>query len=146
MTNNQIPSFAAHSFIELVEHLFSRPEIRGKNIGFLSNRLCQDPLENFFGAQRQRGATCDNPSVSEFLTNTQALRVVNSFCSGPVRGNCRGVIQSGKTAEGSSVLQQLEVKIHHYLKEDLDVQELTELFIYHCNYVYCHLLCSSQGN
>ena len=52
--------------------------------------ICQDPLENFFGCQRQRGGTSDNPNVQEFLTNTGALRVVNSFCRGPATGNCRG--------------------------------------------------------
>ena len=32
----------------------------------------------------------DNPSVQEFVKNTQALRVINSFCKGPAKGNCRG--------------------------------------------------------
>ncbi|KAL5497084.1 hypothetical protein EMCRGX_G013484 [Ephydatia muelleri] len=57
---------------------------------FLSERLCQDPLEQFFGCQRQRGRTNDNPTVKEFCKNTQALRVVNSLCAGIVKGNCRG--------------------------------------------------------
>ena len=70
--------------------LFSMPEVKGKKLVFLSGNLCQDPLENFFGCQRQRGGTSDNPSVQEFYQNTQALRVVNSFCRAPVRGNCRG--------------------------------------------------------
>lgn len=62
---------------------------------FLSNRLCQDPLENFFGRQRQRGRVNENPCVKEFLKNTQALRVVNSTCS-TVRGNCRGATRKRK--------------------------------------------------
>lgn len=57
---------------------------------FLSQRICQDPLECFFGCQRQRGAVHNNPTVQEFLKNTQALRVVNSVARGPLRGNCRG--------------------------------------------------------
>lgn len=56
---------------------------------FLSQRICQDPLERFFGLQRQRGGVHENPNVVEFTTNTQALRVVNSFCRAPSRGNCR---------------------------------------------------------
>ena len=32
----------------------------------------------------------NNPSVHEFKKNTQTLRVINSFCKGPVSGNCRG--------------------------------------------------------
>ena len=54
---------------------------------FLSERLSQDPLQKLFGCQRQRGGTSENPNVSEFCKNTQALRVINSVCG---RGNCRG--------------------------------------------------------
>ena len=61
---------------------------------FFSQRLCQDPLEKFFGCQRQRGGTHENPNVQEFCKNSQALRVVNSFChdvvKGKRKGNCRG--------------------------------------------------------
>ena len=39
----------------------------------LSEHLSQDPLEKFFGCQRMRGGTHDNPSVQEFCKNTQAL-------------------------------------------------------------------------
>ena len=77
------------SFVGLVEFLFATPEIKDKRLAFLSNNICQDPLEQFFGCQRQRGGTSDNPNVKEFCQNTQALRVVDSFCRGPVRGNCR---------------------------------------------------------
>ena len=73
------------SFTELVPKLFS---ISGVKV-FLSEHLSQDPLEKFFGCQRQRGGTHDNPSVQEFCKNTQALRVINTFCRGPVKGNCR---------------------------------------------------------
>jgi hypothetical protein len=54
---------------------------------FLSNRLCQDPLENVFGQQRQRGRVNENPNSRDFLKNTQALRVVNGVCRN-VKGNC----------------------------------------------------------
>ena len=47
---------------------------------FLSQRLCQDPLERFFGLQRQRGSVHENPNVVEFSKNTQALRVIKSVC------------------------------------------------------------------
>ena len=57
---------------------------------FLSQRLCQDPIEMFFGCQRQRGGVHDNPNCLEFYKNTQALRVVNSFCRDVAKGNCRG--------------------------------------------------------
>ncbi|SMN01560.1 hypothetical protein SPONN_2631 [uncultured Candidatus Thioglobus sp.] len=73
------------SFMELVPLIFKMPGVRV----FLSEHLCQDPLEKFFGCQRQRGGAHDNPNVEQFCKNTQALRVINSFCKGPVRGNCQ---------------------------------------------------------
>ena len=45
--------------------------------------------EKFFGLQRQRGRVNENPSVNEFLKNSQALRVIQS-CASTVKGNCRG--------------------------------------------------------
>ena len=78
--------YIANSFIGLVRYLFKIPEIKI----FFSRTLCQDPLENFFGCQRQVGGTNDNPTVQDFQKNTQALHVVNSFCRPVVKGNCRG--------------------------------------------------------
>ena len=60
---------------------------------FLSERLSQDPLENFFGCQRQRGRTGENPNAHQFCKNTQALRVINSVCGNITKGNCRGTKQ-----------------------------------------------------
>ena len=74
----------------LVRYVFSLPEVKENQLALLSQHICQDPLENFFGCQRQRGGTSDNPSAQEYYRNAQALRVVNSFCRAPVRGNCRG--------------------------------------------------------
>ena len=81
---------SAKSFVGLVRYLFSLPEVKENQLAFLSQHICQDPLENFFGYQRQRGGTSDDPSAQEYYRNVQALCVVNSFCRGPVRGNCRG--------------------------------------------------------
>jgi hypothetical protein len=78
--------YVVYSFMELLEYVFTIP---GVSV-FLSNSICQDPLENFFGQQRQRGGVNENPCVADFLKNTQALRVINST-SVTVRGNCRGV-------------------------------------------------------
>ena len=41
---------AVKSFVELVRYIFTIPEVKM----FLSERLSQDPLKNFFGCQRQR--------------------------------------------------------------------------------------------
>ena len=71
--------------MDLVKHLFSVSGVSS----FLSNRLCQDPLEKFFGMQRQRGRANENPDGSTFIKNSQALRVVHGV-SGTIKGNCRG--------------------------------------------------------
>ena len=46
---------------------------------FLSERISQDPLEKYFGRQRQRGGVNENPTGQEFLKNNSALRMVNSI-------------------------------------------------------------------
>ena len=74
------------SFLELTKYIFTIPGVKF----FLSERLSQDPIENFFGCQRQRGRTSENPNVYDFCKNTQALRVINSVCGNFPRGNCRG--------------------------------------------------------
>ena len=55
----------------------------------LSEKLCQDPLESFFGKQRAAGGRNDNPTVHQFCHNTVSLRVQGSAALEPVRGNCR---------------------------------------------------------
>ena len=74
------------SFVDLVKYIFTIPGVKE----FLSERLSQDPLENFFGCQRQRGGTNKNPTAHEFCRNTTALHVVNSLCGNIKSGNCRG--------------------------------------------------------
>lgn len=73
------------SFIELAQILLTIPDAPP----FLSRRITQDPLEKFFGLQRQRGRVNENPNVQEFLKNSQALRVIQA-CSSSIKGNCRG--------------------------------------------------------
>ena len=62
--------------VYLVNYVFSVPGIKEKRIVLLSRNLCQDPLENYFGCQRQCGGTSDNPNALEYGKNTEALRVV----------------------------------------------------------------------
>ena len=80
---------ALKSFVELVRYLFSSPDVKV----FLSEKICQDPLEKFFGCQRQRGGANDNPTVQQFYSNSQALRTINGICH-DVRRNCRGLKRS----------------------------------------------------
>ena len=74
------------SFIELLRYILRIPGVKF----FLSERLSQDPLENFFGCQRQRCRTNENPNLHKLCKNTQALRVINSVCGTVSKGNCRG--------------------------------------------------------
>uniref|UniRef100_A0A1X7TM73 Transposable element P transposase-like RNase H C-terminal domain-containing protein n=1 Tax=Amphimedon queenslandica TaxID=400682 RepID=A0A1X7TM73_AMPQE len=78
---------SAYSLIDLVKFLFTIPSVNS----FLSERLSQDPLENYFGQQRQRGVN-ENPTCDEFLKNNQALRVVSSIKVKLTNGNTRGSI------------------------------------------------------
>lgn len=84
------------SFVELVRYVFTLPDVSV----FLSNKICQDPLENFFGEQRQRGRVNENPTARDFCKNTQALRVINGTCRN-VRGNCRGAASSQRLSDES---------------------------------------------
>lgn len=75
-----------HSFIELSKYLFTIPGVKV----FLSEKLSQDPLEKFFGCQRQRGGTSDDPNVAEFVHNTNSLCLINTVRGNVSRSNCRG--------------------------------------------------------
>ena len=69
--NYQYKYFVVSSFVELV--------LSQLGVNFLSEKLCQYPLEKFFGLQRQRGKSNDNPSVNEVQKNSQALRVIGDI-------------------------------------------------------------------
>ena len=72
--------------MELIPTIFKIPGVTC----FLTEKLSQDPLEKFFGCQRQQGRTNDNPKVHEFLSNTQSLRIIDSINVHEITGNCRG--------------------------------------------------------
>lgn len=74
------------SFVELVPLLF---EIPGTTC-FFSGTINQDPLEKYFGVQRQSGKSNENPTVSEFIKNTENFRVIHSIWVDDIIGNCRG--------------------------------------------------------
>ena len=54
---------------------------------FLSEKLCQDPLESFFGNQRMHGGSNDNPNVATFVQGTVSIRAQGSASLQPLRGN-----------------------------------------------------------
>ena len=49
----------------------------------LTEHLCQDPLEAFFGRQRMSCGHIDNPNVQTFLQNTVSLRIQGSAALQP---------------------------------------------------------------
>ena len=53
----------------------------------LTSKLCQDPIEEYFGRQRAIGRH-DNPCLREFGYNNKKLRIQSSILS--VQGNTRG--------------------------------------------------------
>ena len=73
------------SFVEMTRYLLSNTE----GLFLLSDRISQDPLENYFGNQRARGGRNEHPDLKQCLTNAAALRVQKSIALDPVRGNCR---------------------------------------------------------
>ena len=75
------------SFVEMTRFLLS--ENSESNLFLLSERISQDPLENYFGKQRARGRRSDNPSLKECIQNAVAIRAQRSLELDSVRGNCR---------------------------------------------------------
>ena len=69
--------------MEMTKYLLSQGDVT-----FLSERISQDPLENYFGQQRARGGRNENPSMQQCLYNAAAIRVQKSLATDPVRGNC----------------------------------------------------------
>ncbi|XP_065883726.1 uncharacterized protein [Dysidea avara] len=90
------------SFVEFVPLILSQPGVTY----FLSEKLCQDPLEKFFGLQRQRGKSNDNPLLNEVQKNTQALRVVGDINVKSIAGNCRGKKRDAIFTETNVQLQK----------------------------------------
>ena len=82
--------YTVKAFTELVRYIFTFDGVKF----FLSSHINQDPLECFFGCQRQRGKVNENPNVQAFCKNTQALRVIGNVCRNSVKGNCRGTVRN----------------------------------------------------
>ena len=61
---------------------------QGQDLFILSERVSQDPLENYFGQQRARGGRNEHPTMQQCIHNAAALRVQKSQALDPVRGNC----------------------------------------------------------
>ena len=44
-------------------------------IFILTERFCQDPVEEYFGIQKQLGRTNDNPDMKKFSYNDNTVRI-----------------------------------------------------------------------
>ena len=106
--------------MELVEYIFT---IKGVKV-FLSERLSQDPLEKFFGCQRQRGTTNENPNVVQFCKNTQALRVINGVCGNVSKSNCRGNKTSVNWGKENCPLPKRRKCIHSSSNKEEDSSDI----------------------
>ena len=77
--------FIVHSCVALINDLLSIPDVEY----VLTEKLNQDPLEQYFGKQRSRGGSNDNPTVDEFAYNTTKIAVAGSSMIRDVGGNVR---------------------------------------------------------
>ena len=73
--------------MEMTKYLLSLPELKTKYL--LSEHLCQDPLEHYFGQQQAQGGWCQNLTAQACINAAQSLRVQGSLSMLPVRGNFR---------------------------------------------------------
>ena len=70
--------FLVLSFVEMACYLLQKKP----GAFLLSGRFTQDPIESFFGQQRARGGSSDNPNSRTFLYNAQAIRVQRTMAIG----------------------------------------------------------------
>ena len=73
------------SFCDMAKFLLSQP-----GVGYiLSERFNKDPVECFFGQQRSRGQRNHNPSIQQFMQNTQAIIMIHppAICYGTTRAH-----------------------------------------------------------
>ena len=73
------------SFVEMAKFLLTDASA---DLFLLSERISQDPLENYFGQQGARGGHNENPNLQQCLYSAAAIRVQKSIATDPVRGNC----------------------------------------------------------
>ena len=63
-----------HSIIDATKFLLS------EGMEFvLTERFCQDPVEEYFGNQRKFGRRCDNPDLRTFGYNDNTIRIQKTY-------------------------------------------------------------------
>ncbi len=110
MCHGNVISFVVKSFVEMAPCLLTLPGVEY----ILSEKLCQDPLESFFGKQRAAGGRSDNPTVQQFCKNTVSLRVQGSAALEQLRGNCGArSTSSSSTDDVSDLSEPLPKRVRH---------------------------------
>ena len=78
--------FLVYSFVALTPMLLRQDGVKY----FLSEKLSQDPLEEYFAKQRQRGGSNENPELNDVNRNFLALNVAGDDMVKVMSGNCAG--------------------------------------------------------
>ena len=76
----------------------------------LSERFCQDLLEEYFGRQRERGRFNDNPTLQAFGYNDLTLAVQRNIAP-VVKGNVAGR-HKGECSEAKEIKKRLNQQFH----------------------------------
>ena len=87
-----------HSTVEAVKFLISQ----GVD-SVLTERFQQNPLEEYFGNQRQRGRRSDNPDASQFAYNDRALDVQHNVM--PIKAGNTGN-RSAEKSKWNEVIEE----------------------------------------
>jgi len=74
------------SFCDFVKYIFKIPGVTC----LLSCKINKDPIEKFFGVQRQSRRSNENPTVLEFIKNTENIRVISGIWIDNILGNFHG--------------------------------------------------------
>ena len=69
----------------------------------LTERFQQDPLEEYFGNQRQRGRRSDNPDASQFAYNDRALDVQRNIV--PIKAGNTGK-RSAEKSKWNDIIEE----------------------------------------
>lgn len=71
----------------------------------LTERFCQDDVEEYFGFQRAQGRRSDNPTVAEFGYNDNRIAILRDIAPAIAEGNVSGR-HSGKARKWSNVSEE----------------------------------------
>jgi hypothetical protein len=59
----------------MTQYLIPLSQDPANKLYFLSERISQDPLENYFGQQRARGGRNENPSLQQCVQNASVYSI-----------------------------------------------------------------------